>query len=300
MLTGQRPWEGDTAASVAMARLAGPVPGSGARRPGISPELAAITRKALALEPDDRWPSAGGLRRRARGVPRRRGDPGPRADRRRDGARRRGRASPGPARPDRRRAVAGTRRRTPCRRPPGPTRTRSRTRRTPTRATRRRPASRVPASPTRRSRARARWSGSPGSSRSSSSPSPASSCSSCCPAATSRPARAGHRPELRRPVVHRRPAARRDARHRGRPGRDRGRPTQPRSARSSPRIPPPGAEIDPTTPVKLTVAVGVETVAVPDLRNKTEQEAFQLLFTAGLAPGTKTEVFDPVVPVGRS
>ena len=59
LLTGQRPWEGDSAAAVAMARLAGPAPGSGARSaPGIPPELAAITRKALALEPDDRWPTA--------------------------------------------------------------------------------------------------------------------------------------------------------------------------------------------------------------------------------------------------
>jgi serine/threonine-protein kinase len=46
------------------------------------------------------------------------------------------------------------------------------------------------------------------------------------------------------------------------------------------------------------VAVGVETVAVPDLRNKTVQEAFQLLFAAGLAPGTESQVFDPVVPIG--
>src|SRR5262245_40248388 len=58
MLTGQRPWEGDTAASVAMARLAGPIPDPAARRAGVSPELAAITRKAMAREPDDRWGSA--------------------------------------------------------------------------------------------------------------------------------------------------------------------------------------------------------------------------------------------------
>ena len=63
--------------------------------------------------------------------------------------------------------------------------------------------------------------------------------------------------------------------------------------------PQPGTEIDPDTPVKLTVAVGVGTVGVPDLRNKSEQEAFQLLFTAGLAPGTETEMFDPAVPVGH-
>ena len=41
-----------------MARLAGPVPDPATKRAGIPPELAAITRKALALEPDDRWPTA--------------------------------------------------------------------------------------------------------------------------------------------------------------------------------------------------------------------------------------------------
>ncbi|HEU4921015.1 MAG TPA: protein kinase, partial [Candidatus Limnocylindrales bacterium] len=59
LLTGHRPWEGDTAAAVAMARLAGPVPDPSTRRAGIPPELTAITRRALAMEPDDRWASAG-------------------------------------------------------------------------------------------------------------------------------------------------------------------------------------------------------------------------------------------------
>ncbi|HET9458053.1 MAG TPA: Stk1 family PASTA domain-containing Ser/Thr kinase [Candidatus Limnocylindrales bacterium] len=59
LLTGHRPWEGDTAAAVAMARLAGPVPDPSTRRAGIPPELTAITRRALAMEPDERWASAG-------------------------------------------------------------------------------------------------------------------------------------------------------------------------------------------------------------------------------------------------
>jgi len=59
LLTGHRPWEGDTAAAVAMARLAGPVPDPSTRRAGIPPEMTAITRRALAMEPDDRWASAG-------------------------------------------------------------------------------------------------------------------------------------------------------------------------------------------------------------------------------------------------
>ena len=58
LLTGHRPWEADSAAAVAMARLAGPVPDPAAKRAGIPPELAAITQKALAMEPADRWPSA--------------------------------------------------------------------------------------------------------------------------------------------------------------------------------------------------------------------------------------------------
>ena len=80
VLTGHRPWEGDTAASVAMARLSGPSPTRPRSALGISPELAAITRKAMAREPEDRWQTAEAFAARARGVPRRHGDPGPRCD----------------------------------------------------------------------------------------------------------------------------------------------------------------------------------------------------------------------------
>jgi len=38
---------------------------------------------------------------------------------------------------------------------------------------------------------------------------------------------------------------------------------------------------------------------VPDLRGRTETEAFNQLAAAGLQIGTKTEVFDPVVPAGQ-
>ena len=58
MLTGVRPLEGDSAASVALARLTGPIPDPAAVRPSVPPDLAAITRRALALDPKDRWPSA--------------------------------------------------------------------------------------------------------------------------------------------------------------------------------------------------------------------------------------------------
>src|SRR5918995_4334439 len=61
MLTGVRPFEGDSAASVALARLTGPIPDPATVRPSVPPDLAAITRKALALEPADRWPSASAM-----------------------------------------------------------------------------------------------------------------------------------------------------------------------------------------------------------------------------------------------
>jgi serine/threonine-protein kinase len=59
LLTGRRPWEGDSAASIAMARLSGPVPSPSAVRAGIPPALEIITRRALALSPTARYPSAG-------------------------------------------------------------------------------------------------------------------------------------------------------------------------------------------------------------------------------------------------
>ena len=58
MLTGTRPWEGDSAASVALARLSGPVPDPVLVRPSLPTDLAAITRKALAPLPIDRFASA--------------------------------------------------------------------------------------------------------------------------------------------------------------------------------------------------------------------------------------------------
>src|SRR5215213_1822148 len=58
LLTGHRPWEADSAAAVAMARLAGPPPDPSTRRSGIPPDLVAIDRKALQTEPADRWTSA--------------------------------------------------------------------------------------------------------------------------------------------------------------------------------------------------------------------------------------------------
>ena len=61
MLTGVRPWEGDSAAGVALARLSGPIPDPAAVRSSVPTELAAITRRALARDPADRFTSASGM-----------------------------------------------------------------------------------------------------------------------------------------------------------------------------------------------------------------------------------------------
>ena len=58
MLVGSRPWEGDSAASVALARLSGPIPDPMLVRPSVPPDLSAVVRRALALDSKDRWPSA--------------------------------------------------------------------------------------------------------------------------------------------------------------------------------------------------------------------------------------------------
>jgi serine/threonine-protein kinase len=58
LVTGQRPWTGDSAAAIATARLTGPVPSPSTLRSGVPPILEAITRKAMALEPDHRFDSA--------------------------------------------------------------------------------------------------------------------------------------------------------------------------------------------------------------------------------------------------
>ena len=57
LLTGRRPWVGDTAAAIAMARLSGTVPAPSSVRAGIPPLLDGIVRKAMALDPAARFQS---------------------------------------------------------------------------------------------------------------------------------------------------------------------------------------------------------------------------------------------------
>ncbi len=61
MLTGQRAWTGDTAGAVALARLGSPPPRVSTLRGDIPPALEAIVERALALDPQDRFASAGDM-----------------------------------------------------------------------------------------------------------------------------------------------------------------------------------------------------------------------------------------------
>ncbi len=58
LLSGRRPWEGDSAAAVAMARISAPPPLVSAVRPNVPPVLEAIDRRALSPDPAARYVSA--------------------------------------------------------------------------------------------------------------------------------------------------------------------------------------------------------------------------------------------------
>ena len=59
-----------------------------------------------------------------------------------------------------------------------------------------------------------------------------------------------------------------------------------------------GTKVDPGSAIKITVATGPGTAAVPDLKNKDETGANQAISQAGLTVGVRSEEFDPLVPVG--
>ncbi|MBF6605958.1 MAG: Stk1 family PASTA domain-containing Ser/Thr kinase [Chloroflexi bacterium] len=60
-LTGRRPFEGDGAAAIAVARLQGPTPDPSAVMSGIPASIAALDRRALERDPADRFPSAAAM-----------------------------------------------------------------------------------------------------------------------------------------------------------------------------------------------------------------------------------------------
>ena len=62
LLTGRRPWGGDSAAAIAMARLSGAAPLPSAVRAGIPPALDAIVRRAMSRDPAQRYQSAAEMR----------------------------------------------------------------------------------------------------------------------------------------------------------------------------------------------------------------------------------------------
>jgi serine/threonine-protein kinase len=60
-LTGQRPFSGDGAAAVALARLTSTPPRPSAIRPGVPPELDQVVQRAMALDPVARFASAASM-----------------------------------------------------------------------------------------------------------------------------------------------------------------------------------------------------------------------------------------------
>jgi beta-lactam-binding protein with PASTA domain len=59
-----------------------------------------------------------------------------------------------------------------------------------------------------------------------------------------------------------------------------------------------GTRVEKGSTVKLTLALGAQTVTVPDLRGKPESEALNLIASAGLTYGLRTEAYDLLVPAG--
>jgi serine/threonine-protein kinase len=57
-----------------------------------------------------------------------------------------------------------------------------------------------------------------------------------------------------------------------------------------------GGQVNRGSEVSVTIATQRQTVAVPDMRLRTEAQLFELLAQANLAPGVRSEAFDPTVP----
>jgi eukaryotic-like serine/threonine-protein kinase len=297
LLTGSRPWEGDTAAAVAMARLAGPIPDPSVKRPGVPPELAAITRRALATEPAERWSSvgafAGALEAYLSGVP----IPEIGAI---GGATVVGAGA----------GIAATARANPAAVPYSDDAYAGR------RVERARPSAEpddrydVGDRYTRRD-ARRRAVEEDESEREGTSPMVwvagivAIAILALAGFLVFQLLTGGEEPTDNTPVVVPNfvgmtfTDAERAAADKGLTVVQAATEVDPANeGKVLKQDPLAGASIDSGGEVKLTVAVGEETVGVPDLRNRTAQEAFQLLATAGLQLGTVAEEFDPVVAQG--
>ena len=59
MLTGRLPYEGDTPIEVMLKHIQEPPPDLMAVRPDLSPALAEVIRRAMAKQPEERYPTAG-------------------------------------------------------------------------------------------------------------------------------------------------------------------------------------------------------------------------------------------------
>ena len=59
-----------------------------------------------------------------------------------------------------------------------------------------------------------------------------------------------------------------------------------------------GVTVDKNSIIKLTMARGPDGVVMPDLRGRGEQDAVNLIAAAGLAIGTRSEAFDALYPAG--
>jgi beta-lactam-binding protein with PASTA domain len=62
--------------------------------------------------------------------------------------------------------------------------------------------------------------------------------------------------------------------------------------------PPAGATAASGSKVNLTMAKSTDLAVVPDLRLRTESDALNALIDANLRPGTRSDAFDPIVPLG--
>jgi eukaryotic-like serine/threonine-protein kinase len=311
LLTGHRPWEADSAAAVAMARLAGPPPDPSSLRSGIPADLVAIDRKALATEPADRWSSASSMAAALEAFLAGTAVPGVGAGLAGSagaGGGAAGTAASRSADASPTAATSATARPNPGAIPYVPEAYADDTRQRPSDPYRRTPAgsggrgggARPPARPLDEDEepagtSPAVWA--------------AGIVALLILAAVAflvfRLLSGGGAAPVGQVTVpnfvgQTLPAAQTLATQNGLVLDSAA--TAPASATEAGKVlaqdPAPGAKIDKGGTVKLTIAVGPATVAVPDIVGKTEIQAFNLLITGRLQPGTKTEAFDPIVPAG--